>query len=117
MESSMIVYSMANLCYEARSLIAILAMVLFICAAATYIISSLLQGKWKKGLCFFSIILVMVGIAFIILYLAVPTIISWLIGPEIVFDDPCAYDPYYESYPRYAGNCTTGSADCIPIMR
>lgn len=116
MAGEMIVGSLGNLCNEARALLTVFAMVLFICSAATYIISSLLQGKWKKGFRFFSIILVGFGIAFIFLYLFVPTIISLMVGPEILINDPCAYDPYYESYPRYIGNCTNGSASCIQIM-
>ena len=108
--------SLANLCWETKQFLIILAMVFFICAVVTCIISRLAHEKWKRGFHIFSIILAGVGIVLIILYLLMPSIISWLIGPDILFDLPFEYDPYYDHTPQSVVNCTDGGTNCTRYL-
>lgn len=102
---TVLVGSLKSLCSDARQIMTVIAMVLFILALTVQVVSRLM--KWKrKGFHVLSIVFAVFGVCFLIIYLLVPVIISWLIHPAVV-EDPCAIGSgidYINCTPE--GNCT-----------
>jgi hypothetical protein len=105
---------MTNLCSTSKALLAVFAMLLFIFSIAAFAVSRLLSqaGIWRVRFVFISKLMAGVAIGMIIIYLAMPLILGWIIGPGAVAD-PCMYDPYYDVGGYPVCNSSQENSTCL----